>query len=177
MIATTDAKSAILRQQGVLNPNAERVSDSLFHRHAFFDPRDLVQVRHEMLRRVRLEGHTVTAASAAFGCSRFAFYEAKEAYQRGGLPALIRRRPGPRHRHKLSAPILVFLREQRGRDPAPTEEALARLVRDRFGVSVHPRSIERALDHPQKKGRHCCQPWRTLTNCGQLDTRTFASGR
>jgi transposase len=177
MITTTDAKCAVLRQHGVLNPHPDRVIDSLFHQAEFFDTRDLVQVKYEMLRRVRLEGHTVTAASAAFGCSRFAFYEAKEAYQRGGLPALIRRRPGPQHRYKLSGPVLAFLRERRGRDPSLTGESLARLVREVFGVSVHPRSIERALDHPQKKGRHCCQPWRTLTNCGRLDTRIFASGR
>lgn len=154
MIVTTDAKCAVLRQHGMLNPHPERVIDSLFQGHEFFDRRDVIQVKYEMLRRVRLEGHSVTAASAAFGCSRFAFYEAKNAYQRGGLPGLIRRRPGPRHRYKLSEPILEFLHELRGRDPALSMEALARLVRDRFGVSLHSRSIERALIGPQKKGRH-----------------------
>jgi len=176
MIATTDAKGAVLRQHGVLNPHPERVSDSLFHDHVFFDPRDLIQVKYEMLRRVRTEGHSVTAATAAFGCSRFAFYDARDAYRRGGLAGLIRRRPGPQRRHKLKDPILAFLRERRGRDPAPTGEALARLVRDRFGVSVHPRSIERALDHPPKRGRHRRRPWPTRRRCGRLDTKIFASG-
>jgi transposase len=154
MIATTDAKCAALRQHGMHNPHPERVIDSLFQGHEFFDRRDVVQVKYEMLRRVRLEGHSVTAACAAFGCSRFAFYEAKNAYQRGGLPGLIRRRPGPRHRHKLSEPILAFLHECRGRDPTPSGEFLARLVRDKFGTSLHARSIERALVRPLKKGRH-----------------------
>jgi transposase len=175
MIATTDVKCAALRQHGVLNPHPERVIDSWFHSHAFFDAHDLVQVKYEMLRRVRLEGHTVTAASAVFGCSRFAFYDARDAYRRGGLPGLIRRRPGPQHRHKLTGPILAFLRERRGRDPTTDAEALARLVRDRFGVSIHPRSIDRALDHPQKRGRHRRLLW-TRRNCGRLDTKTFASG-
>ena len=155
MIATTDAKCVVLRQHGMLNPHPERVIDSLFQGREFFDRRDLVQVKYEMLRRVRLEGHSATLASAAFGFSRFAFYEAKDAYQRGGLPSLIRRRPGPRHRHKLTEPILAFLLEQRRRDPAITVAALRRLVHDAFGVSVHPRSIERTQVRPQKKGRHC----------------------
>jgi hypothetical protein len=102
MIATTDAKCAALRQHGGLNPHPERITDPLFQKHEFFDRRDFVHVRYEMLRRVRIEGHSVAAAATAFGCSRFAFYEAKDAYQRGGLTGLIRRRPGPRHRHKLS---------------------------------------------------------------------------
>jgi transposase len=175
MIATTDAKCAALQQHGMLNPHPERVIDSLFQGHEFFDRRDVVQVKYEMLRRVRLEGHSVTAASASFGYSRFAFYEAKNAYQRGGLPGLIRRRPGPRHRHKLSEPILSFLHECRGRDPATSGEVLARLVRDRFGTSLHARSIERALVCPVKKGRHFGSR-SAPANSGWPDTRISASG-
>lgn len=174
MIATTDAKCAVLRQHGVLNPHPERVADSAFQHSAFFDPCDLVQVRFEMLRRVRLEGESVTAAATAFGCSRFAFYEAREAFQRGGLPGLIRRRPGPRHRHKLTEAILAFLLEQRRLDPAMAATTLGRRVHDAFGVSVHPRSIERTLVRPQKKGRHF-RSRSVLANSGRPGTRIFAS--
>ena len=44
-----DAKTRSLKQHGCLNPHAERVRDELFLSNAFFDPRDLVQVRYEML--------------------------------------------------------------------------------------------------------------------------------
>ena len=47
-----DPKSLALRQQGCLNPHPERVSDELFQTREFFDARDLVQVKYEMLRRV-----------------------------------------------------------------------------------------------------------------------------
>jgi hypothetical protein len=40
-----------------LNPSPERVTDELFQE--FFDPRDLVQVKYEMLRRVQTEGQPV----------------------------------------------------------------------------------------------------------------------
>ena len=62
----------------------------------FFDPEDLVQVKYEMLRRVREEGAAVTQASAAFGFSRPSFYAAQAAFQEAGLPGLVPQRPGPR---------------------------------------------------------------------------------
>ena len=51
-----DSKGESLRQQGVLNPHPQKVADPLFHGSEFFDPRDLVQVKYEMLRRVQVEG-------------------------------------------------------------------------------------------------------------------------
>jgi transposase len=175
MIATTEAKCAALRQHGGLNPHPERIVDPLFQEHEFFDRRDFVQVRYEMLRRVRIEGHSVATAAAAFGCSRFAFYEAKDAYQHGGLPGLIRRRSGPRRRHKLTEPILARLHERcNNRDPALNAETLVRLIRDEFGVHVHPRSIERALVGPLKKGRRFWPP-SALPNSGPCNTSLFVS--
>jgi hypothetical protein len=38
--------------------------------HEFFDPRDLVQVKYEMLRRVRIDGASVSQAARDFGFSR-----------------------------------------------------------------------------------------------------------
>ena len=54
----------------------------------FFDPRDLVQVKYEMLRRVQSEGHSVTGAATAFGFSRPSFYQALSAFEEGGLAGL-----------------------------------------------------------------------------------------
>ena len=47
-------KRQTLRRHGTLNPEPESVTDPLFHGNDFFDPNDLVQVKYEMLRRVRL---------------------------------------------------------------------------------------------------------------------------
>jgi len=54
--ATRDPKSRALQQAGSLHPHPEQVKDELFLTHPFFDPRDLVQVKYEMLRRVQSEG-------------------------------------------------------------------------------------------------------------------------
>ncbi len=91
-----DSKGEALRQQGVLNPHSQKVADSLFLHSEFFDPRDLVQVKYEMLRRVRVEGASVTEVTQAFGFSRPVFYQAQVLYHRASLPGLIPQRPGPR---------------------------------------------------------------------------------
>jgi hypothetical protein len=39
-----DVKLQALRQTRTVNAKAEQVSDPLFQQHAFFDPRDVVQV-------------------------------------------------------------------------------------------------------------------------------------
>ena len=84
-----DPKSLALRQQGCWNPHPEQVTDELFQTREFFDPRDLVQVKYEMLRRVEAEGLPVNRSAAAFGFSRPSFYQAQASFQQGGLPALL----------------------------------------------------------------------------------------
>ena len=72
-----DSKGESLRQQGVLNPHPEKVADPLFRDSEFFDLRDLVQVKYEMLRRVRVDALSVSEVSQAFGFSRPVFYQAQ----------------------------------------------------------------------------------------------------
>jgi len=54
--APPDPKREALRQQQTLNPRPARVSDPLFREQPFFDARDWLQVKYEMLRRVRVDG-------------------------------------------------------------------------------------------------------------------------
>ena len=68
-------KLEALGQNGTLNARSGNVADELFSSSEFFDPRDLVQVKYEMLRKVRAEGASVTEAAGAFGMSRFSFYQ------------------------------------------------------------------------------------------------------
>jgi hypothetical protein len=94
-----DPKSLALRKQGCLNPHPQRVTDELFQTREFFDPRDLVQVKYEMLRRVETEGLPVNRSAAAFGFSRPSFYQAQASFQQGGLPALLPQKRGPKQAH------------------------------------------------------------------------------
>lgn len=148
-----DDKSPSLAKHGSLNPRAKDVIDERFLDGEFFDPRDLVQVKYEMLRRVRVDGHPVTLAAQAFGFSRPAFYLAKDAFDRDGVPGLVPRRPGPRGAHKLSDVVVDFIKKELAKNRTLRAPVLAELVHKRFGLSVHPRSIERALEREQKRGR------------------------
>jgi len=49
--------------------------------------------------------------------------------------------------------VLAFVREARQEDPALRPAALASRIQARYGITVHPRSIERALARSQKKLR------------------------
>ena len=89
-----DPKIQALRQRGSLNSSPERVSDPLFAASDFFDARDLVQVKYEMVRRVRVDGQPASRSAAAFGFSRPTLYQADAALARGGLAALVPRKPG-----------------------------------------------------------------------------------
>lgn len=143
-------KRQILRQTGTLNPRADRVTDELFSGSDFFDPNDLLQVKYEMLRRVHSDGFTVRRAAQVFGFSRPSFYQAQETFTRSGLGALVPQKRGPRGAHKLSPEITAFIERTITTDPAAD---LVAAVQKQFGISVHRRSIERALARAKKKRR------------------------
>jgi transposase len=147
----SDSKAKALREQGCLNLRPQDVTDELFGSGDFFDPRDQLQVKYEMLRRVEKDGYSVTQAASAFGFSRPSFYQTQATFRQGGLPGLVPRKRGPRQAHKLSTEVLEFLRQEQQRDPSLRGPALARLVEKRFQVVIHPRSIERGLARSQKK--------------------------
>ena len=114
-----DKKIEALRKQGSLNPHPDKVQDPLFAAADFFDARDLVQVKYEMVRRVHVEHEAVSQSAATFGFSRPTFYQARALLERGGLAALVPKKPGPRRAHKLSAEVVDFLQEERARDADP----------------------------------------------------------
>jgi len=143
-------KRQALRQTGTLNPRPDRVTDELFTDGDFFDPNDLLQVKYEMLRRVRRDDFTVRQAAQLFGFSRPSFYQAQEAFTRGGLGALVPQKRGPRRAHKLSPKIVAFIERTIAANP---EADLVAAVQQAFSISVHRRSIERALVRAKKKRR------------------------
>jgi transposase len=103
-----------------------------------------------MLRRVQSEAQAVSQSAAHFGFSRPSFYQAQAAFQHGGLPALMPQKRGPKKGHKLTAEVLTFVRQAQQQDRSLRPTALALLVKSKYNITVHPRSIERALTRSQK---------------------------
>jgi len=150
-----DPKVTALRESRCLNPHPEHVADEAFLADGFFDARDAVQVKYEMVRRVSVDGAPVTATAAAFGYSRPSYYQAAAALAASGLEGLVPAKPGPRGGHKLTEQILAWAEQQLAADPALKAAGLADPIAAEFGVRVHPRSIERALarrrEHPKSR--------------------------
>jgi transposase len=140
-----DPKVTALHETRCVNPRPEAVTDERFLSSEFFDARDLAQVKYEMVRAVREDDVTVTAATAAFGFSRQSYYATAAALDSGGMQALVPARPGPRGAHKLTEQVCAFCEQLLASDTALQPKDLVDTIAAEFGVRVHPRSIERAL--------------------------------
>ena len=147
----TDTKVQLLEIDGTLNPRPEAVADDLFVKNDFFDPRDLVQVRYEMLRRVRTDGLPISETAERFGVSRPTYYRIETDFEREGMKGLLPRKRGPRDGHKLSAQVVEALCAAREKDPSMNTALLVELLRESFGINAHPRTVERALLRQEKK--------------------------
>ena len=136
-----DPKAAALREARCLNPHPEQVTNEAFLAEQFFDARDAVQVKYEMVRAVTVDGMPVTAAAAAFGCSRPSYYQASAALTDPGSKASVPARPGPRPAHELTEEILAWAGAGAGRRSQRTAASRpAGPIEANFDVRAHPRS-------------------------------------
>jgi transposase len=151
ILSKPDPKTVRLKALGVLNPHPERVQAPEFQIGTFFDPRDLVQVKYEMLRRVQMDGASKVDAAELFGVSRPTYYQAETAYAREGLAGLLPRQRGPKGAHKLTPRLMRFVEAHLAEHGQVGARRLAQLMQTEFGLSIHPRSIERALARKKKR--------------------------
>jgi len=149
--AKRNPKADRLKENDSLNLHPERVRAEHFRNSAFFDPRDLVQVKYEMLREVSHEGASKVQAAASYGMSRQAFYQALNAFTLGGIAGLLPGQRGPKGAHKLTDEVVAFIEQRQAKDPGLPAKALAETLREELHLDVHPRSIERALARKKKR--------------------------
>jgi len=138
-------KAKALLEEGTLNPNPEKVRDPKFQQNEFFDPRDLVQVRYEMLRRVSIENTSVADATEEYGVSRPTYYQARTNFDKRGVAGLAPQKRGPRGPHKLQREVLAFVEQQLIAGEPVRARELVKLIQKEFGLNLHPRTIERAI--------------------------------
>ena len=108
---------------------------------SFFLAADKVQVKYEMLRARIVDGRTARASAEAHGYSRAAYYLIAAAFEQRGMSGLLDEPRGRRGPVKLNAEILSFIAEA---DPGLSGAVLADVIEQRFDVSLHRRTIERA---------------------------------
>lgn len=147
----SDPKRAALEESGTLNPHAQDIQDPAFIDNDFFDPRDLVQARYEMLRRVRIDGQAVADAATDFGISRPTFYKAQSDFESRGLEGLLPTKRGPHGPHKITGEVMSFIQTECEVQEPPDALTLVERIAERFGLRVHRRTVERALVRSKKK--------------------------
>ena len=147
----TDRKILELTRTGTLNTHAAAVSDTLFKENPFFDPKDLLQVRYEMLRRHSIEGQSIVEVATNFGVSRPTVYQAQLAFEKAGLRGLLPKRRGPKQGHKLSDEVIDYVRTLPAAEASLTIVDGIQAVQEKSSITVHRRSLERALRSKKKR--------------------------
>lgn len=139
------SKADALLEGGTLNPMPEKVQDPKFRENEFFDPRDAVQVKYEMLRRVSLEGVSVSNTASEYGVSRPTFYQTKANFEEAGIAGLVPKKRGPHGPRKVQGKVLAFLQNRLVAGEPIRAREMTRVIREEFGIELHPRTIERAV--------------------------------
>jgi transposase len=153
-----DPKAHFLAQRGALNSHPQRVQDPLFRGSTFFDPRDLVQVRYEMVRRFRANGQAAIVVARSFGVSRQLLYVLARAFRDRGLPGLFPGKRGPKAASKCTDEVLAFVRARLTESPGLTPDELLSDIRQRLGARLHRRTLQRQLNRLGKKRRRPTRP-------------------
>jgi transposase len=146
-----DNKIKILEGNRTLNKHAGKVKDPIFRNNPFFDSRDIVQVKYEMLRAVEKDGQPVSTTAESFGFSRVSFYKTMGEFKGNGVMGLIPKKRGPQGAYKLNPEAMNFINKKIRQYPGITKKQLVEALETATGVKVHKRSIERALGGSKKK--------------------------
>ncbi|MDR0299469.1 MAG: helix-turn-helix domain-containing protein [Streptococcaceae bacterium] len=136
-------KDELLKKDGCFNSNHENVKAGIFDKNPFFDKKDVVQVKYEMIRATSNDEGNVTEIADTYGFSRKSYYQMKKAFENGGLPALIPKKTGPKGAFKMDADVLLFInafiKTHKNAKPKEISDALE----TEKEIKVHPRTISR----------------------------------
>ena len=140
------SKEETLRENGSFNKRYKNVSAEIFQSSPFFDKKDIVQVKYEMLRAVSKGGGNVTDVADEFGFSRKTYYQIYSTFVEGGLNALMPKKAGPKGPNKLYGDVSGFIDSYVSSHKDAKANEIAAQLEASLEVKVHPRTIERYLE-------------------------------
>lgn len=140
------SKEDLLKDNGSFNRRHTNVHADVFKTSSFFDARDLIQVKYEMLRAVVKGGTRVTDVTDEFGFSRKTFYQINKVFEDGGLNALMPKKPGPKGPNKLHGKVSGFIDSYVSDNKNAKAKEIAEQLEKVLGVRIHPRTIERYFE-------------------------------
>jgi len=138
-------KEATLREAGCFNPNHENISADVFASSPFFDRKDIVQVKYEMIRAASNGEGSITEIADNFGFSRKSYYQARAAFSDGGLCALVPKKTGPKEAHKLNPEVRGFVNAFLAIKKDAKAREISAAIEAEMGVKIHPRTVHRYL--------------------------------
>lgn len=134
-----------LIKSGCFNTYYEKVSAGIFGTIPFFDKKDMVQVKYEMIRAASNGEGSITEVASAFGLSRKSYYQASAAFDAGGLCALVPKKTGPKAAHKLTADVREFIGIYLSGHKNAKPKEISAAIESEMGIKIHPRTIHRHL--------------------------------
>lgn len=137
------ADSDFLRRARCLHRTPERVKDEQFTQQTdFFDPKDIVQVKYELLRRCEVNGRDVAATCLNFGFSRTTYYKVQQAFFSGGIPALMGKPRGRLKPIKVTDVVRGHLIAEKARNPKLSAREMVAILKERYHVQLTERMIQ-----------------------------------
>ena len=142
------ADTNFLQRARCLHLAPEKVHDLRFREEGgFFDPKDIVQVKYELLRSCIVEGSDVASTCVRFGFSRTTYYKVYEAFMKGGIPYLMGRSRGRPQPIKLNELVLGYLIAEKGKNPKLSASEMVPHVMNRYEVQISVRMIQHVWQH------------------------------
>jgi transposase len=138
-------KDETLKRNGSFNKNHENVSAGIFNTTPFFDKRDIVQVKYEMIRAASKKEGSITEIADLYGFSRKSYYQISKAFETDGLCALLPKKTGPKGASKLNPDVMEFIDSFIASHKNAKSKEISAALEIEKGIKVHPRTIYRHL--------------------------------
>lgn len=146
-----DSKLKILEENGSFNKSADKVKDPIFQNNPFFDAKDIVQVKYEMLRAVKKDQQPVMQIAKTFGFSRVSYYKTLNDFRNNGMEGILPKKRGPQKAHKLTSEIMEYIYEKTTQNPRITKKELVKILETDKGIKIHKRTLEKNFVGGKKK--------------------------
>ena len=138
-------KDEILKKNWCFNNNHENVTAGIFDSAPFFDKKDIVQVKYEMVRAANREEGSITEIADAYGFSRKSYYQISEAFKTGGLCGILPKKTGPKGAFKLDEEATTFIDAFLANNKGAKAKEISEALETERGIKVHPRTVYRHL--------------------------------
>lgn len=141
-----EEKIKFLKKEGLLNQKPDRISHSLFKIHDFFDPLDLLQVRYEMLRSVKVDGYPVAKVCRTFGFSREYYYKLWRMFLERGFVGLLGAPQGRRPLIALNQELVNFIIHKKLENPKLPSKKICKQIINIYHIECSTRTVERIIE-------------------------------